>query len=79
MVILLKIKRTDFFQRDSIRILVSRTVKIRKFKLLGIFEMKHVKEMEPCTKIYFLFIFNLVYINHLTLEGGGGGGGWVIF
>ena len=34
MVILLKIKRTDFFQRDSIPILVSRTVKTRKFKLL---------------------------------------------
>ena len=34
MVILLKIKRRDFFQRDSIPILVSRTVKTRKFKLL---------------------------------------------
>ena len=34
MVILLKIKRRNFFQRDSIPILVSRTVKTRKFKLL---------------------------------------------
>ena len=34
MVILLKIKRRDFFQRDSIPIWVSRTVKTRKFKLL---------------------------------------------
>ena len=34
MVILLKIKRTDFFRRDSIPVLVSRTVKIWKFKLL---------------------------------------------
>ena len=25
-----------------------------------IFEMKHAMEMETCTKIYFLFIFNLV-------------------
>ena len=34
MVKLLKIKRRDFFQRDSIPILVSRTVKTWKFKLL---------------------------------------------
>ena len=34
MVILLKIKRRDFFQRDSIPILVSRTVKTRTLKLL---------------------------------------------
>ena len=34
MVIVLKIKRRDFFQRDSIPILVSRTVKTREFKLL---------------------------------------------
>ena len=33
MVIQLKIKRRDFFQRDSIPILVSRTVKTLKFKL----------------------------------------------
>ena len=33
MVILVKIKRRDFFQRNSIPILVSRTVKTRKFKL----------------------------------------------
>ena len=34
MAIVLKIKRRDFFQRDSIPILVSRTVKTREFKLL---------------------------------------------
>ena len=34
MVILLKIKRRDFFQLASIPILVSRTVKTWKFKLL---------------------------------------------
>ena len=48
MVILLKIKRTGFFQQDSIPILVSRTVKIRAN--CCIFEMKHVKEMETCAK-----------------------------
>ena len=34
MVILLKIKRTDFFQQDGIPIFVPCTVKTRKFKLL---------------------------------------------
>ena len=34
MVKLLKIKRRNFFQLDSIPTLVSRTVKTRKFKLL---------------------------------------------
>ena len=34
MVIVLKIKRRDFFQRDSVPILVSRTVKTQEFKLL---------------------------------------------
>ena len=49
-----------FFQRDSIcAILVSRTVKTLKFKLLY-FEMKHATGLETCTKINFLFIFNLV-------------------
>ena len=33
MVILLRIKRRDFFHRNSIPILVSRTVKTQKFKL----------------------------------------------
>ena len=54
MVILLKIKR-----RDSIPILVSRTVKTRKFKLLY-FEMKRATGMETCSKIYFWFTFNPV-------------------
>ena len=39
-----------FFQQDSIPILISRTVKTRK----------HASGMETCTKIYFLFIFNLM-------------------
>ena len=34
MVVLLKIKRRDFFQRDGIPILLSRAVKTPKFKLL---------------------------------------------
>ena len=34
MLTLLKIKRRDFIQRDSVPILVSRTVKTWKFKLL---------------------------------------------
>ena len=34
MVVLLKIKRKDFFQRDGIPILLSRAVKTPKFKLL---------------------------------------------
>ena len=34
MVIVLKIKRRDFFQGNSIPILVSRTVETRKFKVL---------------------------------------------
>ena len=34
MVVLLKIKRSDFFQRDSVAILVPRTVKTGKLKLL---------------------------------------------
>ena len=49
------------FQRDSIPILLSSTVKTRKFKLLY-FRNIHATEMETCTKIYSLFIFNLVYI-----------------
>ena len=59
MVILLKFKRRDVFHRDSI--LVSRTVKTRKFKLLY-FRNKHATGLETCTKIYVLFIFNLVKI-----------------
>ena len=61
MVLLLKIKRRDFFQRDSLLILVSRTVNTRNFKLLCFFEMKHTTGLETCAKIYFLFIFNLKY------------------
>ena len=61
MVILLKIKRRDFFSTRqysySLPILVSRTVKTRKFKLLYF-------RNETCCGIgrFFLVIFNLVYI-----------------
>ena len=48
-----------FLQRDSIPILVSRTVKTRNSNCCT-FEMKHATGLETCTKIYFLFIFNLV-------------------
>ena len=48
-----------FLQGDSILILVSRTVKTRNSNCC-IFEMKHATGLETCTKIYFLFIFNLV-------------------
>ena len=54
MVILLKIKRTDYFQRGSIPILASRIVKTQKFKLL-FFEMERAAGLETCTKIYILF------------------------
>ena len=54
MVKLLKIKRRNFFQLDSIPSLVSRTV-----KNCCILEMKHASGLETCTKIYFLFIVKL--------------------
>ena len=53
MVKLMKIKRRDFFQWDPIPILMSRTVKTRKFKLLY-FGMKHASELETYTKIFFI-------------------------
>ena len=61
MVKLPKIKRNDFFQRDSIPILVSHALCLitRKLKLLY-FEMTDASGLETCTKIYFLVIFNLV-------------------
>ena len=54
-----KSRGETFFQWDSIPILVSRTVKTRKFKLLY-FQMKHATGMETGTKIYILYIFNPV-------------------
>ena len=56
-----KSRGETFFQRDSIPILVSRTVKLRSSNCC-IFEMKLATGMETCSKIYFLFIFNLVSI-----------------
>ena len=47
-----KLKRWLTMKQHSF--LVSRTVKTRKF------EMKHSSVVETSTKIYFLFIFNLV-------------------
>ena len=55
---LLKVKRRDFFF-DETAFLVSRTVKLGSSNCC-IFEMKHATGMESCTKVYFLFIFNLV-------------------
>ena len=66
MVILLKIKRREFFQRDSIIILVSRTVKIQKFKLL--YNGNETYYGNGNLYKNFLFIFNLVLIRiHKTL------------
>ena len=61
MVKLMKIKRRDFFQGDNIPILVSRTVKTRKFKF-AVFSKWNMQrpEMETYTKIYSLFVFNQV-------------------
>ena len=59
MVILLKIKRRDFFQRDSIPILVSRTVKTREFKLL------YFRNDDDVT-------VKTIYSLSLTEEGNGG-------
>ena len=58
MVILLKIKGRDFFQRDSISAFLSSNC--------CNFQMKHVTGMETCTQIYFLFKFNLVQIKVRT-------------
>ena len=44
---------------NSPTILVSRTVRSSN---CCIFEMKGASGLETCTKIYFLFIFNLMYI-----------------
>ena len=52
MVILLKIKRRYFFQRDSIPVLVSRTGKFGSSNCC-IFEIKHATGMKTCTKIDF--------------------------
>ena len=59
MVIVLKIKRRDFFQRDSIPILVSRTVKTREFKLL------YFRNDDDVT-------VKTIYSLSLTEEGNGG-------
>ena len=60
MVILLKIRRRDFFQRDSIG--CHALGKLRSSDCCN-FEMNHATGMETCTKIYFLFMFNLVFAN----------------
>ena len=59
MVIVQKNKRKDFFERDSIPIFVSRTVKTLKFKLLY-FRNKTCYGNGNLKKIYFLFIVNLM-------------------
>ena len=57
-----EIQEVRLFFNDTAFLLwcmLSRTVKTRKFKCC-IFELKHATWMEPCTKIFYLFIFNLV-------------------
>ena len=61
MVILLKINRRDFFStRQHSYFGVTHCENSEVFKNCCTFEMKNATEMETCTKIYFLFIFNLV-------------------
>ena len=63
MVILLKIKRRDFFSsRQHSYFGVSHCQWKLGSSNCCIFEMKHATGMGTCTKMYFLFIFNLVKI-----------------
>ena len=48
-----------FFQRDSIPIFCHALWKLGSSNCCS-FEMKHATGLETCTRIYFLFIFNLV-------------------
>ena len=65
MVILLKIKRRDLFPARPHSYFGHALWKLGSSNCC-IFEMKHATGMEICTKIYFLFIFNLEAI--LTLQ-----------
>ena len=72
MVILMKIKRRDFFQRDSIPILVSSTVKTPKFKLL---KWNTLRDWKLVQRLTVLFVYlhpgvnkNLQNLAILTLQ-----------
>ena len=72
MVILMKIKRRDFFQRDSIPILVSSTVKTPKFKLLKWNTLRDWKLVQRFT-VLFVYLHpgvnkNLQNLAILTLQ-----------
>ena len=57
MVILLKIKRRDFFSTRQHSYFGVTHCEISKVQIA---EMKHTTGLETCTKIYYLFIFTLV-------------------
>ena len=59
MVKLLKIKRRGFFQRVRIFILCHALWNLGRPNCCS-FEMEHATGLENCTRIYFLFTFNLV-------------------
>ena len=61
MVILLKIKRRDFFNDTAFLFWCHALLRLGRSNCC-IFEMKHATGMEACTEINFLFILNLVYI-----------------
>ena len=58
--ILLEIKRRDFFFNETAFLFWCHAQWKLGSSNCCIFEMKHDTGMETCTKIYFLFIFNLV-------------------
>ena len=59
MVILLKIKRRDIFFNEAVFLFCCYALWKIESSNCCIFDMKHATGMETCTKIYFLFIFNL--------------------
>ena len=61
MVILLKIKRRDFFNETAFLFWCHALWKLGSSNCC-IFEMKHAMGLKTCTKINFLIIFNLVLI-----------------
>ena len=72
MVKLLKIKRRDFFQWESIPILVSRTVKTRKFKLEQrfIFYLSSTKCKQEFVNLTFLILqFDDVIVKTIKIYG----------
>ena len=62
MVILKKIKSRDFFFNETAFLFWCHALWKLGSSNCCIFEMKHATGMETCSKTYFLFIFNLVWI-----------------